>query len=116
MLLGDAVAITQLLLNYRLICQLLLTECVDDGDSPPTRLISSGDPCRIQERPRNIKLEDMYFLLSQRHITHRHYAASPRHQSTLQRNITRLSSKQKAHIIISNHNRFGNNSDCGSCA
>lgn len=66
MLLGDAVAITQLLLNYRLICQLLLTECVDDGDSPPTRLISSGDPCRIQERPRNIKLEDMYFLLSQR--------------------------------------------------
>ncbi len=68
MLLGDAVAITQLLLNYRLICQLLLTECVDDGDSPSTRLISSGDPCRIQERPRNIKLEDMYFLLFQRHM------------------------------------------------
>ena len=48
-------AITQLLLNYCLICQLYLTECVDDGDNPPTRLISSGDPCRIQERPRNKK-------------------------------------------------------------
>lgn len=53
MLLGDAVAITQLLRNYCLICQLYLTECVDDGDNPPTRLISSGDPCRIQERPLN---------------------------------------------------------------
>ena len=68
MLLGDAVAITQLLRNYCLICQLYLTACVDDGANPPTRLISSGDPCRIQERPRNIKLEDMYFLLFQRYM------------------------------------------------
>ena len=51
MLLGDAVAITQLLLNYRLICQLLLTECVDDGDSPSTRLISSGTPVESKNAP-----------------------------------------------------------------
>ena len=53
MLLGDAVAITQLLRNYCLICQLYLLKCVDVGDNPPTRLVCSRDPCRIQERPLN---------------------------------------------------------------
>ena len=51
MLLGDAVAITQLLRNYCLICQLYLTECVDDGDNPPTRLISSGTPVESKNVP-----------------------------------------------------------------
>lgn len=55
MLLGDAecyyAATAKLLFDLPVIINLMCWY----GDNPPTRLISSGDPCRIQERPRNQK-------------------------------------------------------------
>ena len=56
MLLGDAERYYALLLNYCLICQLYLTECVDDGDNPPTRLISSGTPVESKNAPQYNKI------------------------------------------------------------
>jgi len=56
-------AITQLLRNYCLICQLYLLKCVDVGDSPPTRLMCSRDPCRIQKRPRNKIYKSLQYVV-----------------------------------------------------
>jgi len=61
MLLGDAVAITQLLRNYCLICQLYLTEMCWWRSQPSDTLNKLGDPCRIQERPLNSNQSNKIF-------------------------------------------------------
>lgn len=51
MLLGDAECYYAATAKLLFVLSVIFTECVDDGDNPPTRLMSSGDPCRIQKRP-----------------------------------------------------------------
>ena len=56
-------AITQLLRNYCLICQLYLLKCVDVGDNPPTRLMCSRDPVE-SKTPRNKIYKSLQYVVT----------------------------------------------------
>lgn len=51
MLLGDAVCYYAATAKLLFDLSVIFTECVDVGDNPPTRLVCSRDPCRIQNAP-----------------------------------------------------------------